>query len=169
MGMHTRVVQPRHGPEVIVRPLRHGDTVTVQAVFDRLGEASRRSRFNGPKHRLGQQELRWLAAVGPNHHALVAYVDSDSKPAAIARLLRSGGSAEIAFEVADEYQGAGIGSALTRELVADARAAGIVEVTALVRSDNPAALAVLRRALGRLELRFEGPDMFVRAPVPAAC
>jgi ribosomal protein S18 acetylase RimI-like enzyme len=167
--MHTRVVQAKHGPEILIRPLRHGDIATVQAVFDRLGEASRRARFNGPKHRLGQQELRWLATVGPNHHALVAYVDGDSEPAAIARLVRSGGSAEIAFEVADAYHGFGIGSALTRELVADARAAGIVEVTALVRSDNPAALAVLRRALGRLELRFEGPDMFVRAPLPVGC
>jgi ribosomal protein S18 acetylase RimI-like enzyme len=167
--MHTRVIQPEHGPEILVRPLRHGDTTTVQALFDRLGEASRRARFNGSKHRLGQQELRWLAAVGPNHHALVAYVDGDPEPAAIARLVRSGGSAEIAFEVADVYHGYGIGSALTRELVADARAAGVGEVTALVRSDNPAALAVLRRALGRLELRFEGADMLVRAPLPVGC
>jgi hypothetical protein len=36
---------------------------------------------------------------------------------AIARLVRSGSSAEIAFEVADGDQGRGIGSALTQELV----------------------------------------------------
>jgi hypothetical protein len=101
--MHTRVVKPKHGPELLVRPLRQGDAETVQAVFDRLGEASRRARFNGSKHRLGEQELRWLAAVGPSHHVLVDYVDGDPKPAALARLVRSGGSAEIAFEVADAY------------------------------------------------------------------
>lgn len=167
--MHTRVVRPKHGPELLVRPLKHGDTVTVQALFDRLGEAARRARFNGQKHRLGEQELRWLATVGPNHHVLVAYVDGDSEPVAIARLVRSGGSAEVAFEVADAYQGRGIGSALMQELVTDACAAGIVEVTALVRSDNPAALAVLQRALGQLEVRFEGPEMVVRAPLPAVC
>jgi len=167
--MYTRVVKPKRGPEILVRPLRPGDTATVEAVFERLGEASRRTRFNGAKPRLGEQELRWLAAVDANHHALVAYVDGDPDPIAIARFVRFGGSGEIAFEVADAYQGLGIGSALTAELVADALAAGVTEVTALVRSDNRAALAVLQWALGRLELRVEGPELLVRAPLPATC
>jgi ribosomal protein S18 acetylase RimI-like enzyme len=167
--MHTRVVNAKHGRELIVRPLRPGDTATVEALFERLGEASRRTRFNGAKHRLGEQELRWLATVGPNHHVLVAYVGGDPEPVAIARLVRSGTSAEVAFEVADAYQGRGIGSALTQELVCDACAAGITEVTALVRSDNPAGLAILQRALGQLEVRFEGPEMLVRASLPAVC
>ena len=167
--MHTRVVRVRRGPELIVRPLRRGDTATVQAVFDRLGDASRLARFNGHKPRLGEQELRWLAAVDATHHALVAYVDGDPDPLAMARLVRSGASAEIAFEVADAYQGRGIGSALAQELVADACAAGILEVTALVRSDNRAALAVLSHVLGQLKVSFEGPEMLVRAPLPARC
>ena len=167
--MQTRVVKPKHGPEILIRPLRRGDTATVQAVFERLGEASRLARFNGLKHRLGEQELRWLATVGPNHHVLVAYVDGDPEPVAIARLVRSGASAEVAFEVADAYQGRGIGSALTQELVSDACAAGIAEVTALVRSDNPRALAVLQHTLGQLEVRFEGVELLVRAPLPAVC
>ena len=167
--MQTRVVKPKHGPEILIRPLRRGDTATVQAVFDRLGEASRLARFNGLKQRLGEQELRWLATVGPNHHVLVAYVDGDPDPVAIARLVRSGASAEVAFEVADAYQGRGIGSALTQELVSDACAAGIAEVTALVRSDNPRALAVLHRTLGQLDVRFEGVELVVRAPLPAVC
>jgi ribosomal protein S18 acetylase RimI-like enzyme len=167
--MHTRVVKAKHGPEILVRPLRDGDTGTVQAVFERLGEVSRLARFNGLKRQLGEMELRWLATVGPNHHVLVAYVDGDPEPAALARLVRFGGSAEIAFEVADVYQGRGIGSALAQELVADACAAGIVEMTALVRSDNPGAVAVLHRVLGQLQVRLEGPDMLVRAPLPARC
>ena len=167
--MHTRVVKPKRGPEILVRPLRRGDTATVEAVFERLGEASRRARFNGAKPRLGKDELQRLAAVDAMHHALVAYVDGDLEPVAIARLVRFAGSAEIAFEVADGYQGRGIGSALICELVADAWAAGIVEVTALVRSDNPAAFAVLRRALGRLEVRVDGPETFVRALLPGTC
>jgi len=167
--MHTRVVKAKHGPELVIRPLRHGDTATVRAIFERLREDSRRARFNGPKPRPGEEELRALAAVDATHHALVAYVDGDPEPVAIARLVRSGASAEIAFEVADAYQGRGIGSALTQELVADACAAGVVEVTALVRSDNRAALTLLSRVLGQLELRLEGPETLVRAPLPARC
>jgi len=52
--MHTRVVKAKHGPELLVRPLRDGDTATVQAVFERLGNASRLARFNGLKRELGE-------------------------------------------------------------------------------------------------------------------
>jgi ribosomal protein S18 acetylase RimI-like enzyme len=167
--MHTRVVKTKHGPQLLVRSLRSGDTATVDAVFERLGEDSRRARFNGSKPRLGEQELRRLAVVDATHHVLVAYVEADPQPVAIARLVRAGAGAEIAFEVADAYQGRGIGSALAQELVTDACLAGIVEATALVRSDNRAAFAVLSRVLGQLELRLEGPETIVRAPLPARC
>jgi ribosomal protein S18 acetylase RimI-like enzyme len=164
--VHTRVLELKHGPTLLVRPLRRGDVDTVTAVFERLGEESRRRRFNGPKPCLGEKELRWLAAVDSRHHALVAYVDGDPRPVALARLVRAGRSAEIAFEVADEHQRRGIGSALTAELIADARAAGITEVTALVASDNPAAMALLRRILRALDVRVEGPELRIRAAIP---
>ena len=136
------------------------------AVFERLGEQSRRQRFNGVKRSLDEQELQSLAAADARHHALVAYVAGDKRPIAIARLVRTGQSAEIAIEVADDYQQRGIGSALTRELINDARAAGITEITALVSGDNRAAVAVLRRVLGALEVHFEGPALSIRARLP---
>src|SRR5436305_5399519 len=102
--MHTRVLNPKHGPDLLVRPLQNGDVRTVLQVFERLGEGSRRARFNGPKPCLSAAELRQLAAEDRSHHALVAYVEGDPRPIAIARLVRDGSSAEIAFAVADEYQ-----------------------------------------------------------------
>src|SRR6266566_2304666 len=124
LTMHTRVLKPRNGPTLIVRPLRHGDVWTVLAVFDRLGPESRRARFNDPQ------------------------------PIAIARLARTGpNAAEIAFAVADSHQHRGIGSALAAELLADARAAGITQITALASSDNPAALALLRRTANVTDVR----------------
>jgi ribosomal protein S18 acetylase RimI-like enzyme len=159
--MQTRYLQLGRG--LVVRPLRNGDVETVAAVFDRLGERSRRARFNGPKPRLSPAELDHLATVDATRHVLVGYLDGDEHPVALARLVREGSSAEIAFEVADEHHRVGIGSALTAELLADARAAGITEVTALVASDNTAAVGVLRRVLERLEVRFEGPELAVRA------
>ena len=161
--MHPRVLEIRHGPTLIVRPLRRGDVTTVCAMFGRLGERSRRTRFHGPKPRLTDLELERLAQVDADHHVLVAYVESDPRPVAIARLVRNGRSAEIAVEVADDYQQRGIGSALTAELLADARAAGITQVVALVTSDNPAAVALLRRIVDALEIRFEGPQLEIRA------
>ena len=164
--MHTRVITPKHGPSLVVRPLRDGDTATVLAVFERLGEASRRARFNGPKPCLSDAELAQLAQVDGAHHALVGWVEGDPEPAAIARLARtSRGSAEIAFAVADAYQAQGIGAALAAELIADARMAGITEITALTSPDNPAALALVKRIARVVDVSFEGPDLAVRAAI----
>ena len=76
-------------------------------MFAALGEQSRRARFLGPKPRLSTADLEQLASADPNHLVLVAYTQGDPRPAAIARLVRSGASAEIAFEVADELQDRG--------------------------------------------------------------
>jgi ribosomal protein S18 acetylase RimI-like enzyme len=164
--MHTRVIKPKHGPLLIVRPLRHGDVRTVMAVFERLGEQSRRLRFNGAKPCLSFDDLRALSTVDHSHHALVGYVEGDPQPVAIARLVRNDhDTAEIAFAVADEYQHKGIGSALAGELVSDARAAGIAEITALASSDNPAAVALLRRIAKVRDIELEGPDLSIRAAI----
>ena len=141
--MHTRFVNG-----ITVRPLRNGDTATVAALFDRLGDRSRERRFCGGKPRLSDAELELLARVDEDRHALVGYVDGDPLPAGLARIVRDGTSAEIAFEVADEYQGRGIGSVLARELAGDARAAGVTELRAVVCGDNPQAVSLLRK-LGR--------------------
>jgi protein lysine acetyltransferase len=163
--MHTRILMPKHGPKLFVRPLRHGDVLTVMDVFERLGQDSRRMRFNGPKPFLSASDLRQLALVDGSHHVLVAHVDGDPRPVAIARLARDAHTAEIAFAVADLYQQRGIGSALAAELIADARALGITEITALVASDNPAAVAVLRRILRVLDVRHEGPELSISAAI----
>jgi ribosomal protein S18 acetylase RimI-like enzyme len=134
-------------------------------VFKRLGEQSRRARFNGPKPCLTRSDLRQLASVDRTRHVLVAYIEGDPQPVGIARLVREGKSAEIAFAVADEHQHRGIGSTLTRELLADARAAGISEITALVSSDNRAALALLRGIANSVHVSFEGPELAIRAEI----
>ena len=163
--MHARVLHLKHGPTIHVRTLRNGDVDTVIAMFNRLSEEARRKRFNGPKARLTEDELWQLATADATHHALVAYVEGDREPVAIARLVRDGDTAEIAFEVACDYRRRGIGSALAAELVSDARAVGVVEITALVSSDNPAAVALLRRIANVIEARLDGPELSIRAAI----
>jgi GNAT superfamily N-acetyltransferase len=151
--MHARYVDG-----VTVRPLRDGDTATVAALFARLGHRSRERRFCGAKPRLPEAELAALARVDADHHVLVAYADGDPSPAGIARLVRDGTTAEIAFEVADDHQGGGIGSILARQLAADARAAGITELVATVCGDNPAVVSLLERVAGSLQVSWQGRE-----------
>jgi len=164
--MQTRAIQLRHGPLVFVTPLRDGDVATVRSVFARLGDASRRARFNGAKPCLSDAELAELATVDVRHHVLVAHVPGDPEPAAVASLVRTGGTgAEIAFAVVDRYQHRGIGSALARELIADARAAGVTEISALTAADNQAALALIRRCAKVRRVAFEGPELSISAAI----
>ncbi|HEX4527047.1 MAG TPA: GNAT family N-acetyltransferase [Gaiellaceae bacterium] len=130
-----------HG--ITIRPLRRGDREAVQAVFDGLGPQSRRLRFGGAKNVLLASDLELLSRVDENHHALVAYVDGE--PVGIARLVRDGKVAEVAFAVADHWQHRGIGTVLVERLAADARAAGIECFRADVAPGNTASQALMRR------------------------
>jgi len=151
-NMHSRFVDG-----LTIRPLRDGDTATVAALFARLGERSRERRFCGAKPRLSEVELAKLARVDADHHVLVGYVDGDPEPVGIARLVRNGSTAEIAFAVADAHQGRRVGSVLASELAADARAAGIAELVATVCGDNPRVLALIKR-LGSVHMTWQGAE-----------
>ena len=151
--MHTRYVDG-----LTIRPLRNGDTETVAALFERLGTRSREKRFCGAKPRLSDSELTALAHVDGDHHVLVGFVNGDPQPAAMARIARDGAAAEVAFEVADVYQGRGIGSTLARELAADVRAAGITELRATVCGDNPPAVSLLTRVAQSLHVSWRGRE-----------
>src|SRR5438045_1201092 len=100
--MHTELISG-----VTIRPLRNGETEVVQAVFDALGPRSRYLRFGGAKNVLSATELAQLARVDADHHVLVALVDC--APVGIARLVVEGREAEVAVEVADEWQGRRVG------------------------------------------------------------
>jgi ribosomal protein S18 acetylase RimI-like enzyme len=160
-------VQTRYVAGVTIRLLRNGDTATVAALLERLGSRSRERRFCGAKPRFSAHELGGLARVDDTHHVLVGYVDGDPEPVGIARLVRDGRSAEVAFEVADAYQGRGIGTILTRELAADARAAGITKLQATVCGDNPPAVSLLSRVAQSLQWRWRGGEREVVARLEA--
>ena len=86
----------------------------------------------------------------------------------MARLVRDASdrtAGELAFEVADRYQGHGIGKLLVEMLLADARAAGIRRVDAWVQTSNRPALGLLRRVLDRRNMRVEGAETLVVATV----
>ncbi len=128
---------------ITVRPLRAGETEAVQAVFDRLGPRSRLLRFGGAKNVLTPADLELLTQVDADHHVLVAVVDGE--PVGIARLVRHGDLGEVAFAVADDFQGRGVGTVLVDRLAEDARAAGITRFCGDVSADNAPSLALVRR------------------------
>ena len=151
--MHARFVNG-----LTIRPLRAGDTETVSALFARLGQSSRERRFCGAKPRLSDLELANLARVDRDHHVLVGFLDGDSAPVGIARLVRDGTSAEIAIAVADNVQSRGVGSTLASVLADDARAAGITQLVATVCGNNPRVVALLKRLGNSVNVSWQGRE-----------
>src|SRR5829696_5667223 len=150
----TRAAMSRAGM-LAIRPLRLGETEVVESVFARLGPLSRALRFGGAKATLSGSELETLADVGERRHAVVAFVAGDWAPA------------EVAIAVVDEHQGRGIGKALMRALVADARAAGVERLRATIAGENRRSLALLRTVATIDDIRFGGGSIEVVASIPS--
>jgi RimJ/RimL family protein N-acetyltransferase len=135
---------------VQVRPIEAADRAALAAAFERLGEDSRMRRFLGPKHELSTRELTYLTEVDHvTHEALVA-LDDEENIVAVARYAawprESRESAEVAIVVLDAWQGRGIGTALTAQIIARAGENGYARLGATTFGDNLAS----RRLLGRL-------------------
>ena len=144
---------------ITVRPLRGGDTEVVQAVFDRLGPRSRLLRFGGAKNVLMPSELAELARVDGNHHVLVAWFAGE--PVGIARLVRDGSVADVAFAVVDSLQGNGVGTVLSQRLAGDARAAGIETLRATISAENDASLALLKGMTAGMKVQYAAGQLEV--------
>jgi GNAT superfamily N-acetyltransferase len=92
-----------------------------------------------------------------DHEALVA--EEGGRPLALAELVRDRadpGVAEIAFAVADEWQGRGLGRLVAERIAERARALGICRLRAHVVAGNEGARAVLNRLGSPAGGRFDG-------------
>jgi len=137
-----------------IRRLGQGERRPVLQVFEGLSERSRRLRFLGPKPVLREAELAQLVDVGCcGRQAVVATDPATGEAVGIARYVRLGadpGTAEVAFEVVDAWQGLGVAVRLVDALRPVAAGEGIARLHATVAPENKAALALMRR-LGRIE------------------
>lgn len=165
----TTVAPPHphtHGPAgLVIRPLRSGDTATVQAVFDGLSVRSRFLRFHAGIPRLSGLMLRRLADVRPGQDAVyVARIGA--RPVGLVRWSRMAGenaAADVAVEVVDAAQHLGVGRALLATAARTAQAGGVTSFVAYVCGDN----RVIREWILRHGLRAH-PDDHTCFTVPVA-
>ena len=146
----------RDGSAVTLRPQTPDDRARLAEFFARLSPASRYQRFfTGMPPKLPSGMLTALSNVdGDRHVGLLAL--QQGRVVGAARYVRRDNSpvADIAFTVADELQGNGLGHLLIRELKAHAARRGITRFVFDVLAANDAALAVAR-SLGA-HLRRDG-------------
>lgn len=152
---------------VRIRPIRPDDKDALLAGFERLSEDSRYKRFLAPMETLTSSQLAYLTEVDHHDHEALVACDADGSIVAVGRYVREPGSdrSEAAVTVADDWQGKGLGTALTRLLAARAVEEGIHVFTAMLLARN-ADMRGLLEAVGDVEVTArEGEVIEVEVPL----
>lgn len=147
---------------VHLRAIHQDEAPRLLELYDRLSSQSLYFRFFAvPDKDRGKAE--YLAHVDyVNRYALVAEVARTlGGVARWERDLANPTHAEVAFTVADDLQGRGLGSLLFRRLASLARARGITTFDAEVLPDNEKMLRVFARSGLPQTSRSDGPALHV--------
>jgi protein lysine acetyltransferase len=138
-------VRVRDGTELLLRPVLPGDSERTMQGHVRFSSDTLYRRFMSP--RVPSPALMdYLAEVDYVDHFVWVMTDEDRHPVADARFVRDDhdpGVAEIAFTVADAYQGLGIGSFLIAALSVAARVGGVEKFSARMLADNTAMRTIM--------------------------
>ena len=136
-------VELRDGSWVQIRQIRPADRDALRRGFERLSAESRYRRFLAPVEKLTESQLTYLTDVDHTSHEAVVALDM-ARPGelvGVGRYVRDSSAkaeAEAAVTVADDWQGRGLGMALTRILAGRAAEVGIAAFTALLLAENDA-------------------------------
>jgi acetyltransferase len=123
----------------------------LEADFVRLlSNDSRYKRFMCSVRELSPAKLKYLTEVDQLRHLAIGattMLDGRERLIGVARCVadESGGSAEFAIAVSDDWQRSGLGGALMRALMGAARARGFTQIYGTVLANNLGMLRFMRR------------------------
>jgi acyl-CoA synthetase (NDP forming)/RimJ/RimL family protein N-acetyltransferase len=135
------------GGIVHLRPIRPEDAEELVSFHGNLSQRTRYLRYFSAYPRIPARDLHRFTNVDYRDRvALVA--ELGGRIIAVGRYERDGDTdeAEVAFVVADDHQGRGIGSVLLEHLAAAARERGLKRFTAVVLAENTGMIRVFRDA-----------------------
>ena len=155
----------RDGSTVSLRPVRPEDAPVLRQFFDSLGERSLAFRFftGAPNVR---ESARILAEVDYRERfGLIAFRGTDPRPVGHGFFGRFDVSkAEVAFAVADDLQGHGLGSILLAQLAERAAEVGVATLVAEVLPENHAMVGMFRASGFPVEVHSEPEAVIVEMP-----
>ena len=157
----------RDGRTLRLRPPRSADVEAVLEFFAALSERSFYQRFHGAPHigpRLAEPFVDPDWEDRGSYAGVVAGAGGEEEIVALAGYvrLREVSTAEVAFVVADELQGYGVGTRLLEQLARRAHEVGIERFVAEVMPDNSPMVRVFEDAGFDVERELEGGVLEVR-------
>ena len=154
------------GTAVHVRPISPSDKAALAAFHEGLSpESVYRRFFNAHPHLTEEEATRFTTVDFQNRLAMVAIIDG--KLVAVARFdrINLNDPAELAFVVADAYQGRGLGTLLLKALVCAGRELGIRRFVADTLSTNQPMRDVFRGGGFQLSQSFRDGVVHVEFPI----
>jgi RimJ/RimL family protein N-acetyltransferase len=162
-----RRVRLTDGRGGVVRGIRPGDRAAFLAFHAGLSEESRYLRYFSARRRLPEGEVRHFTEVDQRDHAgIVVLVDGALVGHALYDRLADADEAEVALEVADAFQGLGVGTIMLDELARTASRAGIRRFVAHVLPANQRMLQVFRDLGFAEHAHYEDGTVRVRVELP---
>jgi len=138
----------RDGGGVRIRPIKPSDSDLIIRFFETLGPESKYFRFFRLKETLEPKEVEYFTTV--DYHDRMALIAlHDGEMIGIASYDKESGEhndAEVAFAVADEHQGRGLGTKLLQLLTNHARGTGIDAFRAYVLPENRQMMRLFRNS-----------------------
>lgn len=161
----------RDGTRMRTRPIRPDDTDRLRTFHAHLSRDTIIFRFFGYVPELAVRNAERFTHVDyVNRMALVATLGTSEveRILAVVRYDRVGpASAEVAFVVADEWQGHGIATALLLQLAEYARAHGITRLVAITMASNRRMLEVLRHCGYPMTIHADSSEDMVSLDISA--
>ena len=140
-------VQLRDGSTVAILPMGPDEEGRLVRFHHRLSPETARRRFFSVHPELSPDELHRFTHVDHvDREAIIAVAQGEIVAVARFDRIGGGGEAEVAFVVADGWQGRGLGPVLLARLVERARELGLTRFVAETLPENRRMISVFRHA-----------------------
>jgi GNAT superfamily N-acetyltransferase len=136
----------RDGSAVEIRAQRPTDREGMRSAMVRMGEESIQRRFFAPRRYFSEREVAFFLDIDFVAQVALVALAGGAIVGGGRYIVTEPGVAEVAFSVADDWQGRGLGGLLMAHLIAIARQQGLRQFVAEVLSENAPMLAVFRKS-----------------------
>jgi GNAT superfamily N-acetyltransferase len=155
------------GINIHIRPVLFTDEREMRRLFYSFSDESRYYRFFGVPTTFPHEKVQEFVSIDYDENlTLIGLVKASSEQERIIAagrysLDRSTNTAEVSFEVHEEYQNKGIATFLLRYLIQIARQRGIKAFTAEVLPNNSTMLRVFHKVVPKLLTSMEKDVIFI--------
>ncbi len=154
------------GLKILVRPVRFTDEREMKRLLYSFSDESRYSRFFSLPQSFPHEKIQELVCIDyTDNLTLIGLIQSENEQEKIVAagryaLDRSTNTAEVSFEIHEEYQNKGIATFLLKYLIQIGRQRGIKAFTAEVLPDNRPMLRVFQKVVPDLQMSMQD-DVYV--------